>query len=41
LAVREAAARDLRMADFAPREQSRAGELAVRFDIVLGDTPQA
>jgi hypothetical protein len=29
------------MVDFAPVKKSRAGELAARFDIVLGYTPVA
>jgi protocatechuate 3,4-dioxygenase, beta subunit len=27
--------------DFAPIKQSRAGELAARFDVVLGFTPES
>jgi protocatechuate 3,4-dioxygenase beta subunit len=38
-ALRDAKSRDLLMADFAPLKQSRIGELAARFDIVLGYTP--
>jgi protocatechuate 3,4-dioxygenase beta subunit len=34
-------ARDLVTVDFAPAEDSRIGELAAQFDIVLGHTPQA
>jgi protocatechuate 3,4-dioxygenase beta subunit len=39
-AVRDARARELIMVDFVPVKQSRLGELAARFDIVLGFTPQ-
>ena len=39
-AVRDGKARELLIADFAPLEPSRAGELGARFDIVLGFTPQ-
>jgi protocatechuate 3,4-dioxygenase, beta subunit len=34
-------ARDSVLIDFAPIKESRAGELAARFDIVLGFTPEA
>jgi protocatechuate 3,4-dioxygenase, beta subunit len=33
--------RELLVADFAPIKESSAGELAARFDILLGDTPAA
>ncbi len=38
--VRDPKARDAITIDFAPVKESRAGELAARFDIVLGFTPQ-
>jgi protocatechuate 3,4-dioxygenase beta subunit len=38
-AVRDAKARELLMADFTPIKESKAGELAAKFDIVLGYTP--
>lgn len=37
--IRDARARESVLVDFAPLPQSRAGELAARFDIVLGTTP--
>ena len=37
--VRDARARNALMADFVPIKTSRIGELAARFDIVLGFTP--
>ena len=37
----DAKARELLLADFAPIAESKAGELAARFDIVLGYTPAA
>lgn len=40
-AMSDAKARNLLMVDFAPVKQSRIGELAARFDIVLGFTPKA
>jgi protocatechuate 3,4-dioxygenase, beta subunit len=39
--IRDAKARETVMVDFAPIKDSKAGELAARFDIVLGLTPQA
>ncbi len=39
--IRDANARESVIVDFAPIKESRAGELAARFDIVLGHTPQA
>jgi protocatechuate 3,4-dioxygenase, beta subunit len=39
--VRDAKARDSIIVDFAPLKGARAGELAARFDIVLGFTPDA
>ncbi len=39
--VKDANARDLLMADFAPIKELRAGELAAKFDIVLGYTPES
>jgi len=38
--IRDARAREAVMVDFAPMPASRIGELAARFDIVLGLTPQ-
>ena len=38
-AVRDTKARESLLADFAPVKQSRIGELAAKFDIVLGYTP--
>jgi protocatechuate 3,4-dioxygenase beta subunit len=38
--IRDAAARDSVIVDFAPILTSRIGELAARFDIVLGLTPE-
>lgn len=40
-AVRDQKARDLLMANFAPVKGSRIGELAARFDVVLGYTPES
>ncbi|MBL9123019.1 MAG: intradiol ring-cleavage dioxygenase [Planctomycetaceae bacterium] len=40
-AIRDAAARELVMVDFAPLPRSKIGELQARFDIVLGYTPEA
>jgi protocatechuate 3,4-dioxygenase beta subunit len=40
-AVRDPKARESLMVDFAPIKDSRIGELAAKFDIVLGYTPQA
>jgi protocatechuate 3,4-dioxygenase, beta subunit len=39
--IRDPKAREAVTIDFAPLNNSRAGELAARFDIVLGFTPQA
>jgi protocatechuate 3,4-dioxygenase beta subunit len=39
--ISDARARESVIVDFAPMPGSRAGELAARFDIVLGFTPQA
>ena len=39
--VKDSKARELLMADFVPIKESKAGELAARFDIVLGYTPAA
>ncbi|HVF26897.1 MAG TPA: protocatechuate 3,4-dioxygenase [Pyrinomonadaceae bacterium] len=39
--MRDQKSRDSLMVDFAPVKKSRAGELAARFDIVLGFTPAA
>jgi len=39
--IRDAKARESVIIDFAPIKESRVGELAARFDIVLGYTPQA
>jgi protocatechuate 3,4-dioxygenase, beta subunit len=38
--IRDAKARDSVIVDFAPIKDSRIGELAARFDIVLGFTPE-
>ncbi|HXP59128.1 MAG TPA: hypothetical protein VN829_01485 [Dongiaceae bacterium] len=38
--IGDQAARDSVTMDFAPIKDSRIGELAARFDIVLGVTPQ-
>ena len=40
-ASKDAKARDLLMVDFAPIKESKVGELAAKFDIVLGFTPEA
>ncbi len=40
-AIKDAKARQAIMVDFAPVKGSRTGELAARFDIVLGFTPEA
>lgn len=39
-AIRDAKARDSVIVDFVPIKDSRIGELAARFDIVLGFTPE-
>jgi protocatechuate 3,4-dioxygenase beta subunit len=39
--IRDAKSRDSVIVDFAPVSGSRIGELAARFDIVLGLTPRA
>lgn len=39
--IKDAKARESVIVDFAPIKGSRAGELAARFDIVLGFTPEA
>ena len=39
--IRDAKARDAVLVDFAPVKGSKAGELAAKFDIVLGFTPEA
>jgi protocatechuate 3,4-dioxygenase beta subunit len=39
--IQDAKARELVLVDFAPVPGSRTGELAARFDIVLGHTPAA
>jgi protocatechuate 3,4-dioxygenase beta subunit len=39
--VRDAKARESLIVDFAPQQGSRIGELAAKFDIVLGFTPEA
>src|SRR5262245_5555578 len=41
LAVTDRKARDSITIDFAPIKESRIGELAARFDVVLGTTPEA
>lgn len=38
--IRDAKAREALLADFAPMPQSRIGELAAHFDLVLGFTPK-
>ena len=40
-AVNDPKARESLIVDFAPLQQSRIGEVAARFDIVLGYTPEA
>jgi protocatechuate 3,4-dioxygenase, beta subunit len=40
-AIRDAKVRDAITVDFAPVKESRIGELAAKFDIVLGITPPA
>jgi protocatechuate 3,4-dioxygenase beta subunit len=39
--VRDEKLRDLITVDFAPIKESKLGELAARFDMVLGVTPEA
>jgi protocatechuate 3,4-dioxygenase beta subunit len=39
--MRDPQAYDALMVDFTPIKQSRIGELAARFDIVLGFTPES
>lgn len=39
--IRDAKARESVIVDFTPVKNSRAGELAARFDVVMGFTPQA
>ena len=39
--IRDPKARDSVIIDFAPIEGSKIGELAAKFDIVLGLTPQS
>ncbi len=39
--IRDPKARDAVLVDFAPMENSKTGELAAKFDIVLGFTPEA
>lgn len=39
--IRDAKARESVLIDFAPLKESRVGELAARFDVVMGFTPQA
>jgi protocatechuate 3,4-dioxygenase beta subunit len=39
--IRDARQRDSVMVDFTPIEGSKAGELAAKFDIVMGFTPSA
>ncbi|MCE9547686.1 MAG: intradiol ring-cleavage dioxygenase [Planctomycetia bacterium] len=41
MSVRDPKVRDLLAVDFAPVKNSRVGELAAKFDIVLGVTPEA
>ncbi len=38
--IKDAKARDTVLVDFAPMKDSRIGELAARFDVVLGFTPE-
>lgn len=40
-AIKDAKARESVMVDFAPMKNARHGELAAKFDIVLGFTPEA
>ena len=37
--IRDAKARDSVLVDFVPLKDSRIGEVAARFDVVLGTTP--
>ena len=39
--IRDPKAREAITVDFAPMKESRIGELAAQFDIVLGFTPEA
>ena len=39
--IRDARARESVIVDFAPAKESKIGELAARFDIVMGYTPEA
>jgi protocatechuate 3,4-dioxygenase beta subunit len=39
--IRDAKARESVLVDFAAMKESRVGELAARFDVILGFTPQA
>lgn len=39
--IRDPKARDALLVDFAPIKKSRIGELAARFEIILGATPEA
>jgi protocatechuate 3,4-dioxygenase beta subunit len=39
--VRDAKARESVIVDFAPIKESKIGELAAKFDMVLGFTPEA
>ena len=39
--IRDAKARESVMVDFTPIKESKVGELAAKFDIVLGVTPEA
>jgi protocatechuate 3,4-dioxygenase beta subunit len=39
--MRDEKLRDLITVDFAPIKESKIGELAAKFDIVLGVTPEA
>ena len=39
--IRDPKVRESIIVDFAPIKQSRVGELAARFDIVLGFTPES
>jgi protocatechuate 3,4-dioxygenase beta subunit len=39
--IKDAKARDAVLVDFAPMKDSRIGEVAARFDIVLGFTPES
>ena len=41
MGVRDAKLRESVTVDFAPMQKAKAGELAAKFDIVLGETPES